>query len=56
VVAVKLREQLLAREREVDSREDVIAAWEDGLAASKHALGKACMDRDAEHVQAEAAQ
>jgi hypothetical protein len=31
-VAVELWEKLLAREREVESREGAIAAWEDGLA------------------------
>jgi hypothetical protein len=48
VMADKLREQLLAQEKELDSREDIITMWEDGLAASKHALGRACMKRDAE--------
>jgi hypothetical protein len=34
VVADELQGQLLAQERELDSREGVIAAWEDGLVAS----------------------
>jgi hypothetical protein len=29
--AVKLQEQLLAQERELDSKESAIATWEDGL-------------------------
>jgi hypothetical protein len=56
VVAVEVQEQLLAQERELDSREGVIATWEDRLATSEHALGRACMERDAKHIQAEAIQ
>jgi hypothetical protein len=41
VVAVELREMLLTQERELDSREGTIAAWEDGLAAFERALGGA---------------
>jgi hypothetical protein len=37
VEAVELQVQLLARERELDNREDAIAAWEDGLVAFEHA-------------------
>jgi hypothetical protein len=55
VVAVEVQEQLLAQERELDSREGVIATWEDGMATFE-ALGRACMERDAEHIQAEAVQ
>jgi hypothetical protein len=39
VVAIELQEQLLAQEVELDSREGTIIMWEDGLAASEHALG-----------------
>jgi hypothetical protein len=39
----------------LDSREGAIALCEDGLAASEHALGRACAERDAECPQAEAA-
>jgi hypothetical protein len=46
--------QLLAQERKLDSREGAIVAWEDGLAAFERALGRACMERDAERAQAEA--
>jgi hypothetical protein len=55
-MAVELLEQLLARDKELDSRECAIIVWEDGLAALEHALGRACMERDAERTQAEAAQ
>jgi hypothetical protein len=54
-VANELRDQLLARERELDSREGAITVWGDGLVASKRSLGRACMEHDAEHAQAEAA-
>jgi hypothetical protein len=54
-VAVELREQLLARERELESREGSIATWEDGLVAFEHALGRVHSEHDANHVQAEAA-
>jgi hypothetical protein len=55
VVAEELREQLLIRERELDSRESTIAALEDGLATSEHTLGRECMERDTACTQAEAA-
>jgi hypothetical protein len=32
-----------------------VVAWDDGLAAFTHALGQACTECDAKHVQAEAA-
>jgi hypothetical protein len=53
-VMEELQEQLLALEDELNSREGVIVAWEDGFAASERVLGKACMERDAECTQAEA--
>jgi hypothetical protein len=40
-VVVELREQLLAHERGLDSREGAIMAGEDGLVASECALGRA---------------
>jgi hypothetical protein len=52
--AVKLQEQLLARERELDSREGAIAAWEDVLVAFACALGEARMKCDTKRAQAEA--
>jgi hypothetical protein len=44
--------QLLARERELDSREGTIVAGEDGLVASECTLGRACMERNTECTQA----
>jgi hypothetical protein len=44
--------QLLARERELDSREGTIVAGEDGLVASECTLGRACMEHNAECTQA----
>jgi hypothetical protein len=40
-------EQLPTRERELDSKDGVIAMWEDGLVAFECALGRACTERDA---------
>jgi hypothetical protein len=49
-VAVELREQLLAQERELDSREGTISMWENGLAASKRALGRVHMEHDVRRI------
>jgi hypothetical protein len=46
-MAIELQEQLLARERELDSWEGSIAAWEDGLVAFERAHGKVHTERDA---------
>jgi hypothetical protein len=54
-IAVEFQEQLLARERELDSREGTLTTWENGLVASKSALGRACMERNIECAQANAA-
>jgi hypothetical protein len=56
VVAVELQGQLLARERELDSREGVITAWEDGLAAFERALGEVMKECCTGHIRAEAVQ
>jgi hypothetical protein len=56
VVAIELQGQLLARERELDSREGIIAAWEDGLVAFECALGKVHVKCNVSHVRAEAVQ
>jgi hypothetical protein len=53
-VVVEVQEQLLFWERELDSRECAIAAWEDGLAAFERTLWKECTEYDASHIQAEA--
>jgi hypothetical protein len=50
----KLWMQLLAWERELDSREGAIIAWEDGLVASECALERVCMERNTERARAEA--
>jgi hypothetical protein len=46
----------LLGERELDSKEGAIVVWEDGLRAFEEILGKACMERDAEHTQAKVVQ
>jgi hypothetical protein len=55
-VAIELWEQLLAWERELESREGTITTWEDGLVVFERPLGRVCMECDASHIQAEAAQ
>jgi hypothetical protein len=55
VLAVELQEHLLAREREMDSKECTITTWEDGLAAFERTLGRVRMVCDARLIQAEAA-
>jgi hypothetical protein len=47
-VTVELRGQLLAFERELDSRECILMAREDGLAAFERALGRVRMECDGE--------
>jgi hypothetical protein len=49
-VVVKLREQLLAKERELKSREDVVMMWEDDLAAFECALGRVLLERNAKRT------
>jgi hypothetical protein len=56
VVVVNLQEQLLARERELDSREGTLTTWEDGLVDFEHTLERVCTECVARHVQDEAAQ
>jgi hypothetical protein len=46
----EMQEQLLTREREMDSKEGTIIAWEDGLVSSEHALGRACVEHDTERA------
>jgi hypothetical protein len=53
-VAIELRGQLLARERELDSREGAITAWENGLVASECFLGRVCVECDIECDRSEA--
>jgi hypothetical protein len=54
VVAVDLQGKLLARERELNSQEGVIVAWEEGLVAFAHALGEVHVKRDASRADANA--
>jgi hypothetical protein len=54
VVVGELQQQLLAWERELDSREGAIAAWEYGLAAFAHTLREVCTKCDVKHIPAEA--
>jgi hypothetical protein len=54
MMVVDLQEQLLAWERELDSREGTITVWKDSLAASERALGRVCMECVAECNRAEA--
>jgi hypothetical protein len=53
-VADELWGRLHTQEGELDNREGTIAAWEDGLAAFKRALGRAHVDRDVVCAQAKA--
>jgi hypothetical protein len=52
-IAIELQEQFLAQERELDSSEGALVAWENSLMASECVLGRACMERNAEctHVE-----
>jgi hypothetical protein len=52
MITVELQEQLLTRERELDSWESTRVALENGLAVSKCALGIACLKHDAECAHA----
>jgi hypothetical protein len=54
VVAVELREQLLAQEREMKSKEGIVAGREDHLAVFECTLGRVHMERDAELTRAKA--
>jgi hypothetical protein len=51
---IELLEQLLVWERELDSQENALLAWEDDLAATECALGWAHMECDVECDRAEA--
>jgi hypothetical protein len=55
-MVIELQEQLLVQERELGSRENALIAWEDDLAATERALGRARMECDAECDRAEAVQ
>jgi hypothetical protein len=53
-MVAELQEQLLVRERELDSRENALMARKDNLAATERALGRARMECDTECHRAEA--
>jgi hypothetical protein len=55
-VAVELEEQLLAHERELDSREGAIIMWEEGLVAFACTLEEVCMESDASRAHADVVQ
>jgi TATA-binding protein-associated factor Taf7 len=44
----------LQTQEELNSREEAIVVWEDGLITFERALGRACMERDAECAETEA--
>jgi hypothetical protein len=48
-MVVELRERLLAWERELNEREDALVVREHDVVAAEHALGRACMECNAEH-------
>jgi hypothetical protein len=52
-MSIELQGQLLARERELDSREGAITAWKDGLVAFERTLGKVLTEHDVGCVRAE---
>jgi hypothetical protein len=55
-VIVELQEQLLARERDMDSREGAIITWEEGLVAFARALEEVRTECDASRARADIVQ
>jgi hypothetical protein len=55
-VSIELQEQLIAWERELDSREGTIIVWEEGLVAFACTLGEVHMEHDASRARADAIQ
>jgi hypothetical protein len=55
-VLVELQGQLLARERELDSREGAAVVWEARLVAFACVLREVCVEPDASRVHADAVQ
>jgi hypothetical protein len=49
-VIAELQDQLLAQERELDSREGTIIMWEESLSTFARVLREACTGRDASHA------
>jgi hypothetical protein len=55
-MTVELQKRLLAWERELDSQEGAIVAWEEGLVAFARALGEEHAERDASRACADVVQ
>jgi hypothetical protein len=55
-VVVELQEELLTWQRELDSREGAVVAWEEGLVAFAHALGEVRAEHDDCHARPDAVQ
>jgi hypothetical protein len=53
-VFVKLQEQLLSQERELDIREGTIVTWEEGLTTFARVLKEVSMVHDASHAHMDA--
>jgi hypothetical protein len=53
-VIVELEEQVLPGERDLDSREGAIIAWEEGLVTFACVLGEVSTERDGSHTRADA--
>jgi hypothetical protein len=43
--------EVLDELQELDGKEGIVLAWEDGLVASKRALRRVCVERDTEHAR-----
>jgi hypothetical protein len=55
-VITELQEQLLAREKELDSQEGTVVVWKESLMALARALREASAERDASHACADVIQ
>jgi hypothetical protein len=56
VVIVEMQEQLLARERELDSRESTFIAWEEGLTTFARPLDVVSTEHDTSRARVDAIQ
>jgi hypothetical protein len=54
VMAIELQDQLVVRERELDTREGTLMTRENGSVASECTIGRACAESDVEFTRAEA--
>jgi hypothetical protein len=48
VMAIELQDQLVVRERELDTREGTLMTRENGLVAFECTIGRACAESDVE--------